>query len=62
MFGNKLFLPALVIPLVAFLGTLLFNYTPLRGLGLIEPKSGGPLRLAGIVPTREVRAALDGTP
>ena len=39
MFGNKLFLPALVIPLVAFLGTLLFNYTPLKGLGLIEPKS-----------------------
>ena len=37
--GNKLFLPALVIPLVAFVGTLLFNYTSLKGLGLIEPKS-----------------------
>ena len=38
-FGNKLFLPALVIPFTAFAGTVLFNYTPLKGLGLIDPKS-----------------------
>jgi len=37
--GNKLFLPALVIPFTAFVGTLLFNYTPLKGLGVIDPKS-----------------------
>ena len=38
-FGNRLFLPALIIPLTAFVGTLAFNYTPLKGLGLIDPKS-----------------------
>jgi len=38
-YGNKLFLPALVIPFTAFIGTLLFNYTPLKGLGLIDPKA-----------------------
>jgi uncharacterized membrane protein len=37
--GNKLFLPALVIPFTAFVGTLLFNYTPLKGLDLIDPKA-----------------------
>jgi uncharacterized membrane protein len=37
--GNRLFLPALVIPFTAFVGTLLFNYTPLKGAGLIDPKS-----------------------
>jgi uncharacterized membrane protein len=37
--GNKLFLPALIIPFTAFVGTLLFNYTPLKGLELIEPKA-----------------------
>jgi len=38
-FGNKLFLPALIIPFIAFVGTLLFTYTPLKDIGLIEPKS-----------------------
>ena len=38
-FGNRLFLPALVIPLTAFAGTLLFTYTPLKGAGIIDPKS-----------------------
>ncbi len=38
-YGNKLFLPALIIPFTAFVGTLLFNYTPLKGAGLIDPKS-----------------------
>jgi len=38
-YGNKLFLPALIIPFTAFIGTLLFNYTPLRDSGLIEAKS-----------------------
>jgi uncharacterized membrane protein len=37
--GNKLFLPPLIIPFTAFVGTLLFNYTPLKNSGLIEPKS-----------------------
>ncbi|MEA3058535.1 MAG: hypothetical protein QOF34_1350 [Sphingomonadales bacterium] len=37
--GNRLFLPALIIPFVAFVGTLLFNYTPLKNSGLIDPKS-----------------------
>ena len=38
-FGNKLFLPALIIPFVAFAGTLLFTYTPLKDSGLIQEKS-----------------------
>jgi len=37
--GNRLFLPALIIPFTAFVGTLLFNYTPLKGIGLIDPKA-----------------------
>ena len=36
--GNKLFLPALIIPLTALVGTLLYNYTPVGGLGWIEAK------------------------
>jgi uncharacterized membrane protein len=38
-YGNKLFLPALIIPFTAFVGTLLFNYTPLKDLNLIDPKA-----------------------
>jgi uncharacterized membrane protein len=37
--GNRLFLPAMVIPFTAFVGTLLFTYTPLKASGLIDPKS-----------------------
>ena len=37
--GNTLFLPALIIPFTAFVGTLLFNYTPLKTLGVIDPKA-----------------------
>ena len=37
--GNKLFLPALIIPFTAFVGTLLFNYTAMKDTGLIDPKS-----------------------
>lgn len=37
--GNRLFLPALIIPFTAFAGTLLFNYTPLKNSGFIDPKS-----------------------
>ena len=33
------FFPALIIPFTAFVGTLLFNYTPLKGLNLIDPKA-----------------------
>ncbi len=36
--GNKLFLPALIIPVTALVGTLAYNYTPLGGAGWIEPK------------------------
>jgi uncharacterized membrane protein len=36
--GNKLFLPALIIPLTALIGTLAYNYTPLGSTGLIEAK------------------------
>jgi uncharacterized membrane protein len=38
-YGGKLFLPALIIPATAFFGTLLFNYTPLKETGLIDPKA-----------------------
>jgi uncharacterized membrane protein len=38
-YGNRLFVPALIIPLTAFAGTLLFNYTPLKDSGLIDPKA-----------------------
>jgi uncharacterized membrane protein len=34
--GNKLFLPALIIPLTALIGTLAYNYTPLGDTGLFE--------------------------
>ena len=36
--GNKLFLPALIIPATALVGTLLYNYTPLGAAGWIEAK------------------------
>ena len=36
--GNRLFLPALIIPFVALAGTLLYNYTSLGQFGWIEPK------------------------
>ncbi|MGH6659872.1 MAG: DUF979 domain-containing protein [Sphingomicrobium sp.] len=36
--GNRLFLPALIIPATALIGTLVYNYTPLGGAGWIEPK------------------------
>ena len=38
-YGNRLFLPALIIPFTAFLGTLLFTYSPLKNSGIIDPKS-----------------------
>jgi len=38
-YGNALFLPALVIPVTAFAGTILFNETPLARTALIDPKS-----------------------
>lgn len=36
--GNRLFLPALVIPLTALIGTLAITYTGLGKIGLFEPK------------------------
>jgi len=36
--GNRLFLPALIIPATALIGTLLYTYTPLQELGWFEPK------------------------
>jgi uncharacterized membrane protein len=35
---NRLFLPALIIPATALIGTLVYNYTPLGQQGLIEAK------------------------
>ncbi len=37
-FGNKLFIPALIVPITAVAGTLLYNYTPLSETGLFEPR------------------------
>jgi uncharacterized membrane protein len=37
-FGDRLFLPALIIPATALLGTLLYSYTPVGQLGWFEPK------------------------
>jgi uncharacterized membrane protein len=34
--GNRLFLPALIIPGTALIGTLVYNYTPLGGYGWFE--------------------------
>ena len=36
--GNKLFLPALIIPVTAVIGTLLYTYTPLKDAGHFEAK------------------------
>lgn len=36
--GNRLFLPALIIPATALIGTLAYNYTPVGTYGWIEPK------------------------
>ena len=36
--GNKLFLPALIIPVTALIGTLAYNYTPAGSFGWIEAK------------------------
>jgi uncharacterized membrane protein len=38
-YGNRLFLAALIVPFTAFAGTLAFNYTPLKAMGLIDPKA-----------------------
>lgn len=36
--GNRLFAPALIIPVTALLGTLIYNYSPLGSAGLVEAK------------------------
>jgi uncharacterized membrane protein len=36
--GNRLFLPALIIPVTALVGTLVYTYTPVGDLGWIEDK------------------------
>jgi len=36
--GNRLFLPALIIPVTALVGTLIYNFTPVGAAGWIEPK------------------------
>ena len=38
MLGNRLFLPALIIPATALIGTLVYNYTPMGDFGWIEAK------------------------
>lgn len=37
-FGNRLFIPALIVPVTAVAGTLLYNYTPLNETGLFEAR------------------------
>ena len=37
-FGNRLFYPALIVPVTAVAGTLLYNYTPFGETGLFEPR------------------------
>ncbi|MHA7818779.1 MAG: DUF979 domain-containing protein [Erythrobacter sp.] len=37
-YGNKLFVPALIVPITAVAGTLLYNYTPLVGTELFEER------------------------
>lgn len=36
--GNRLFLPAMIIPLTAVIGTILYNWTPLGETGLFEER------------------------
>lgn len=36
--GNRLFIPALIIPLTAVIGTVLYNYTPFGNTGLFEER------------------------
>lgn len=38
LLGNRLFVPALIVPLTAVAGTLLYNYTPFRETGLFEAR------------------------
>ncbi len=37
-YGNKLFIPALIVPLTAVAGTLIYNYTSLNETGLFEER------------------------
>ena len=37
-YGNRLFLPALIVPVTAVAGTLLYNYTPFGETGLFEER------------------------
>ncbi len=37
-YGNQLFVPALIVPITAVLGTLLYNYTALAETGLFEAR------------------------
>ncbi|WP_226662255.1 DUF979 domain-containing protein [Alteriqipengyuania lutimaris] len=36
--GNRLFIPALIVPFVAVVGTLAYNWTPFGQTGLFEPR------------------------
>ncbi|MXO89359.1 DUF979 domain-containing protein [Pontixanthobacter aquaemixtae] len=38
LLGNKLFVPALIVPVTALAGTLLYNYTPFGETGLFEER------------------------
>lgn len=49
--GNRLFLPALIIPAIALAGTLLYTYTPLGQLGWFEAKRETYILLAAGVVT-----------
>ena len=45
--GNRLFVPALLIPVTAVAGTLLYTWTPLGESGLIEPRRETLVLLGG---------------
>jgi uncharacterized membrane protein len=68
--GNRLFLPALIIPATALFGTLLYNYTPLGESGVFEAKRetyillglGVLIALAVIFAAFPVMAAAIGVP
>lgn len=48
--GNALFLPALIIPVVALIGSLVLKRVPVGGVTLIDPAQATPISLAlGIV-------------
>jgi len=58
-FGNRLFVPALAIPVTALAGTLLFRYVQIGGVPLVDPKQLTLVALAlGVVIALAVASAM----